>query len=124
MRGMCAAMLSLEAIILGLSVPVMISVEDVDKTLALVLGLGLAMLCVLVAGSLRRPQAYLVGHAIQVAAIGLGFLVPVMFFVGLMFAALWFGAFFLGRRIEADKERWAREAAEAGGAGGVVDDGV
>ena len=66
MRGMCAAMLSLEAIILGLSVPVMISVEGVNKGAALTLGLGLAVLCVLVAGSLRRPKAYLVGHAIQV----------------------------------------------------------
>jgi hypothetical protein len=106
---MCAAMLTLEAIILALSVPVMISVEDVDTTLALLLGLGLAVLCVLVAGSLRRPQAYLLGHGIQVAAICLGFLVPIMFFVGLMFAALWFGAFFLGRKIEDDKARWARE---------------
>ena len=113
MRGMCAAMLSLQAIILGLSVPVMIAVEDVHKTLALTLGLGLAVLCVLVAGSLRRPQAYWVGHAIQAGTIALGFLVPAMFFVGLMFAALWFGAFFLGRRIEDDKARWAREAAEA-----------
>ncbi|MRJ78103.1 DUF4233 domain-containing protein [Aeromicrobium sp. SMF47] len=108
---MCAAMLTLEAIILGLSVPVMISVEDVDTTWALVVGIGLAVLCLLVAGSLRRPQAYLVGHAIQVGAIAMGFLVPIMFFVGLMFAALWFGAFFLGRRIEADKARWAQEAA-------------
>lgn len=112
MRGMCAAMLTLEAIILGLSVPVMISVENVDKVWALVVGLGLAVLCLLVAGSLRRPQAYLVGHAIQVGAIAMGFLVPIMFFVGLMFAALWFGAFFLGRRIEADKARWAQEGAQ------------
>ena len=117
MRGMCAAMLTLQAIILGLSVPVLISVEDVDKPLALTLGLGLAVLCVLVAGSLRRPQAYVVGHAIQVATIALGLLAPAMFFVGAMFAALWFGAFFLGRRIEDDKARWAREAAEAEQAG-------
>lgn len=114
MRGMCSAMLTLQAIILGLSVPVMISVEDVHRGLALGLGLGLAVLCILVAGSLRRPQAHLVGHAIQVATIAMGFLVPIMFFVGLMFAALWFGAFFLGRRIEADKARWAREAEEQG----------
>ena len=39
MRGMCAAMLTLEAVILGLAVPVMISVEDVSKPLALVSGL-------------------------------------------------------------------------------------
>ncbi len=110
MRGMCAAMLTLEAIILALAVPVMIAVEDVNTPLALSAGLGLAGLCVLTAGMLRRPRAYVVGHAIQVAAVGLGFLVPIMFFVGPMFAALWFGAFFLGRRIEDDKARWAREA--------------
>jgi len=109
---MCAAMLTLEAIILALAVPVMISVEDVDKPLALASGLGLAVLCILTAGALRRPQAYVVGHAIQVGAMALGFLVTAMFFVGAMFAALWFGAFFLGRRIEADKARWAREAGE------------
>lgn len=111
MRGMCAAMLSLEAVILALAVPVMISVGDVDQTLALILGLGLAVLCVLTAGALRRPEAYVIGHVIQVAAIGLGFLLPVMFFVGVMFSALWFGAYALGRRIESDKARWAAEAA-------------
>ena len=40
-----------------------------------------------------------------------------MFFVGLMFAALWFGAFFLGKKIEQDKARWAREAAQGQGPG-------
>ena len=110
MRGMCAAMLTLEAVILALAVPVMISVEDVSKPLALASGLGLALLCILTAGALRRPQAYLVGHAIQVGAIGLGFLVTIMFFIGAIFAALWFGAFFLGKRIEEDKARWDREA--------------
>ena len=106
-------MLLLEAIILALAVPVMISVEDVSTPLALTSGLGLAVLCLLTAGALRRPEAYLVGHAIQVGAIALGFLVTAMFFVGAMFAALWFGAFFLGKRIEEDKARWAREARES-----------
>lgn len=109
MRGMCAAMLTLEAIILALAVPVMISVENVSKPLALIVGLGLAVLCVLTAGMLRKPWAYLVGHGIQVAAVAMGFLVTIMFFIGAMFAALWLGAFFLGRKIEADKARWARE---------------
>lgn len=103
-------MLTLEAIILALAVPVMIAVEDVDPPVALGLGFGLAALCILTAGALRRPQAYLVGHVIQVGAISLGFIVPAMFFVGAMFAALWFGAYVLGRRIEADKARWAAEA--------------
>ncbi|MBA4608225.1 MULTISPECIES: DUF4233 domain-containing protein [Aeromicrobium] len=104
---MCAAMLSLQAIILGLSIPVMIAVEDVSAPLASLIGGGLAVLCVVVAGLLRHPWAYWVGHGIQVATILTGFLVPIMFFIGLMFAALWLGAFFLGRKIAADKARWA-----------------
>ena len=113
MRGMCAAMLCFEAILLGLSVPVMISVEGVHAGLAAGLGLGLAVLCVLTAGMLRRPSGYVVGHVLQVAIIGLGLLVPAMFFVGGMFALLWLSAFLLGRRIEADKARWAQEGEPA-----------
>jgi mannose/fructose/N-acetylgalactosamine-specific phosphotransferase system component IIC len=87
----------------------MISVQDVDTGLAVGLGLGLAVLCVVTAGLLRRPWAYVVGHLAQVAAICLGFVVPAMFVVGTMFAALWATAYLVGRRIEADKARWAAE---------------
>lgn len=115
MRGMCAAMLTLEAIVLALSVPVMISVEDVDSGLAVGLGLGLAVLCVLTAGLLRHSWAYVVGHVLQVGAISLGFVVPIMFLVGTMFAALWASAYLLGRKIESDKARWAAEEAGTDG---------
>lgn len=107
MRHMCAAMLSLQAIILGLSIPVMIAVQDIDPVTSSVIGGGLAVLCLVTAGLLRRPWAYPVGHAIQIATIATGFLVPIMFFIGLMFLALWLGAYFLGRKIEADRARWA-----------------
>lgn len=110
MRGMCSAMLFFEAIVLGLATPVMIAVEDVDTAVALAVGLGLALCALVVAGLLRKSWAYYLGHALQVAAIAVGVLVPIMFFIGAMFAALWFTAYFLGRRIEADK------AARAGGA--------
>lgn len=107
MRHMCAAMLTLQAIILALAIPVMITVEDVPAALAGAIGGGLSVGCLVTAGLLRRPWGYWLGHVLQVATILTGFLVPVMFFIGLMFAALWLGAFFLGRRIEADKARWA-----------------
>lgn len=103
MRGMCSAMLFLEAIVIGLATPVMVSVEDVDTGLALSLGLGLAGVSLLTTGLLGREWGYYVGHAVQVAAIALGLLVPIMFLVGVMFAALWITAYLLGRRIEADK---------------------
>ena len=108
-RGMCAAILSLEAITLGLTTPVMISVSDVDTGTALAVGLGLTVVCLLLAGMLRRPWAYAAGWAVQVAAVALGFAVPMMFPLGAIFALLWGTADLLGRRIE--RERAAAYAA-------------
>jgi Protein of unknown function (DUF4233) len=102
-RGMCAAVLSLEAIVLGLTTPVMIAIADVSVGKALATGLGLAVACLLVAGMLRGEWAYLLGWLIQVGAIGLGFVIPLMFFLGALFALLWGIAYFLGRRIERDR---------------------
>ncbi|HEY0949343.1 DUF4233 domain-containing protein [Nocardioides sp.] len=105
-RGMCAAVLALEAVTLGLTTPVMISVADVDVPTALVIGLGLAVACLLLAGMLRREWAYSLGWVIQGAAVGLGFVIPLMFVLGGIFALLWGTASMLGLKIE-------RERAEA-----------
>ena len=100
---MCAAILSLEAVVLGLTTPVMISITDVDWKVAVAVGCGLAVACILVAGMLRRPSAYALGWAIQVAAIGLGVLVPVMFGLGAVFLALWWAAYAVGAKIDREK---------------------
>ena len=114
-RGMCAAVLSLEAVALGLTTPVMITISDVSAGTAVAVGLGLAVVCLLLAGMLRAEWAYLAGYAVQVAAIALGFVVPVMFGLGLVFAALWAGADLLGRRIERERAAaWAAWRAEQG----------
>jgi hypothetical protein len=106
---MCAAVLSLEAVTLGLTTPVMISVAHVDTSTALWVGLGLTVACLLLAGALRAEWAYGVGWAIQGAAVALGFVVPLMFVLGGIFALLWGSAYFLGRKIE--RERAAAYAA-------------
>ena len=100
---MCAAVLSLEAITLGLTTPVLIAVVDVEVGTALGIGLGLAVACLLVAGMLRREWAYLLGWLLQLAAIGLGLLIPLMFVLGGIFALLWGTAYFLGRKIERER---------------------
>lgn len=114
-RGMCAAVLSLEAITLGLTTPVMITIADVATGPAVTVGLGLAVVCLLLAGMLRAEWAYLAGYVVQVAAIGLGFVVTAMFVLGLVFAALWAAADLLGRKIERERaEAWAAWRAEQG----------
>ncbi|WP_151081550.1 DUF4233 domain-containing protein [Nocardioides cynanchi] len=108
-RGMCAAILALEGVALALTTPVMINLANVPWRTACWVGLGLCVACLLLAGLLRSEIAYAAGWAIQVAAIGLGFVVPMMFVLGVIFALLWGTAYFLGRRIE--RERAAAYAA-------------
>jgi hypothetical protein len=113
---MCAAILSLEAVVLGLTTPVMINLADVPWRTACVVGLGLCVACLLVAGMLRSEVAYVAGWVIQVAAIGLGFVVPMMFVLGSIFALLWGTAYFLGRKIERERaEAYAAYEAEQAG---------
>lgn len=110
-RSMCAAMLTLQAITLGLTTPVLISVAEVPVARGLAIGLGLAAACLVTAGLLRHRWAFAVGWVIQVASIALFVLVPLMLVLGIIFAALWGGAYFLGERI--DRERAEREQVEA-----------
>jgi Protein of unknown function (DUF4233) len=109
-RRLCASILLLEAIVLGLSTPVLVLVADVGTTTSLVIGLGLTVACLVVAGTLRLAWAYWLGWAVQVAAIAVGFVVPTMFFLGAIFLALWATAYVLGRKIETERAAW--EAAE------------
>lgn len=115
-RGMCAAIVSMEGLAVALAAPVMISIGGVSAGLALPLGLGFFVACILVAGLLRRPWAYWVGWVLQVVAIAMGFLIPVMFVVGVIFAVLWGMADILGRKIESERaaafEAFDRIAAE------------
>jgi len=109
-RQLSATMLTLQAIVLGLTTPVLISVADVSVAVALVVGLGLTLACVVVAGMLRREWAYGAGWAIQIASLALGVLIPMMFILGAVFLALWAGAYFVGAKI--DRERAEREVLE------------
>lgn len=95
-------MLVLQAVVLGLTTPVMISVSGVAVPTALWAGLGLSMACVVTAGLMRRRWSYLLGWAIQVASLGLGLVIPMMFVLGAVFASLWAGAYLLGRRIDVE----------------------
>lgn len=103
---MCATILALQCIVLGLSTPVLISVEDISKPLAFSLGVGLAVAALLIAGLLRFEWAYGLGFALQAVTLGLGVLAPVMIVLGVIFGALWTTAYLLGKKIEADRAAW------------------
>ncbi len=102
-RMMCASVLGFESIVLALSSIVLISVEDVSTGTSLIVGLGLAVAAVVIAGLLRREWAYYLGFALQVAALAVGVVVPVMVVLGVVFGALWTTAYVLGLKIEREQ---------------------
>jgi hypothetical protein len=107
-RSLASIVLGFEALLLLLVTPVMISVADIRPAVAVPVCVGLAVLAVLSAGLLRNQVGYVLGWVVQVGAVGLGFVVPVMFLLGLAFGAFWVAAIVLGRRI--DEAKRAQEA--------------
>jgi len=104
MRSLASIVLGFEALLLALVTPVMISVADVRPAVAVSVCIGLAVLGIVAAGLLRYQVGYILGSVVQVGAVGLGFVVPVMFVLGLAFAGFWVAAIVLGRRIEEAKK--------------------
>jgi hypothetical protein len=94
----------------------MINLAGVPWRTAFAVGLGLCLACLVLAGLLRWEAAYAAGWLIQVAAIALGFVIPMMFVLGAVFALLWGAAYFLGRKIERERaEAYAAYEAEQAG---------
>lgn len=95
----------MQAVVTALSIPVAISVAHADGATAGIVGGGLAVLGVILAGLLRHRWAYVAGSVLQFLVIATGFVVTTMFFLGFIFAALWFTAIWLGVRVEGTEAR-------------------
>ena len=110
-----STMLVLEACVVGFATLVAFGLEAAEPRIVWTLGGALGLSLVLAAGLLRRPGGYVVGSVLQAAVVGAGVVVPLMFVVGAIFAALWFSALRLGARIDRERAERARaEAAEPG----------
>lgn len=109
MKTLCAATLAFESIVVLLAIPVAIVVQDVPPAVGIVGGLLLMFALIYASASQRRSWGLAVGWALQVIVILTGFVVPLMFFLGGIFALLWFYSIRVGIRGDAIKA--ARDAA-------------
>jgi hypothetical protein len=103
MRRLCATVLVMEALVIALAIPVAISVGHADPGLAGGIGGAVAVTAIVVAGLLGRHGTrwpYAVASVLQGLVIAGGVVVPVLFFLGAIFAALWVTAIWLGYRVE------------------------
>ena len=103
MRRLCATVLVMEAIVIGLAIPVAITIGHASPRVAGYAGGALALAAVLLAGVVGRPGlqvALVAGSVLQVLVIAAGALVPVMYALGVIFAGFWILAIWMGRRAE------------------------
>ncbi|MFI8517025.1 DUF4233 domain-containing protein [Streptomyces sp. NPDC085481] len=116
MRVLCSSTLIGEFFVIGFAGLVAMK----DDTLAMstvwtVCAVAMA-LSVLLCGMITRPGGVQLGWALQLGLIASGFFVPMMFFLGALFAGLWWASVHYGRRIDDIKASWA--AAQAQGSAG------
>lgn len=114
MRTLCASTLIGEFFVIGFAGLVAMQMSDVPTaTIWTVSGIAM-LLSLLLCGMLTRPGGVQLGWLLQLALIAGGLVVPAMFFLGVVFAALWWASVHYGRKIDAAKARWAAEAPTAG----------
>jgi hypothetical protein len=75
--------------------------KDQHSATALWIGAVIAILCLLTAGLMKSMRGWYMGSLIQLAVIGYGVVIPLMYFMGALFAGLWVAAFVIGRKGEA-----------------------
>jgi hypothetical protein len=99
-KGICAAVLVFEGLVVFFAMLVALDLSDIDHATLWWVGSTALVACLVLAGLLRRRWALAAGSALQVVIIGTGAVVPTMYFLGAVFACLWFLAIYLGRRVE------------------------
>jgi hypothetical protein len=102
-RQLCGTVLIMEAIVIGLAIPVAVVLEHANRGLAGGIGGGLAVCAVLIGGVVGRPRmgwALWAGTVLQALVITAGVVVPAMYVLGVIFAVLWVTGVWLARRHE------------------------
>ena len=102
MKRLCATVLIMEAIVVGLAIPVAVQVDHASARAAGTAGGVAGVAAVLLAVLARRRLSWTLvgGSLLQVFVIASGAVVPVMYFLGAIFCALWAIGIWLGHRVE------------------------
>lgn len=110
MRTLCSSTLIGEFFIIGFAG--LVAMKDADLSTSTVWTVcGIAMfLSLVLCGLVTRPGGVALGWALQVALIASGLVVPMMYILGVVFAALWWASVHYGRKIDEAKARFAAQA--------------
>jgi hypothetical protein len=104
MRRLCGTVLAMEAVVIALCIVPAIALEHVRGGVAGGIGGGIAILAILLSGFVGRPKmgwALVAGSVLQLLVIAAGVVLPVMYALGAIFAALWITGIWLARKWQA-----------------------
>jgi cytochrome c biogenesis protein CcdA len=100
-RGsLLSIVIAFEIVVVFLGALVAFGLDALPPTTAFVGGGVLVILMVVTMGLVRFPVGAVVGTVVQAAIVATGFLVPVMFFIGGTFAAVWVYCLIVGTGID------------------------
>jgi hypothetical protein len=102
-RRLCGTVLGMEAVVMLLAIVPAKVLEHVHGGVAGGVGGGLALIALLLAGTVGKPGmgwALIAGSVFQIVVIAAGVLLPAMYVLGAIFGALWITGILLARRIE------------------------
>jgi len=101
-KRLCATVLVMEVVVIWLAIPVALAVEHASPRRAGVAGVALALAAVVLAALARRRLRWTIagGSVLQALVIAAGAIVPVMYFLGAIFAAFWVIGLRLGHRLD------------------------
>jgi Protein of unknown function (DUF4233) len=101
-RRLCATVLIMETVVIWLAIPVALAVDHARPQRVGVAGVALAVAAVVLAALARRRLRWTIvgGSVLQALVIAAGVIVPVMYFLGAIFAALWVIGLRLGHRLD------------------------
>lgn len=108
-ESLLSVALLLEAVLVFFVVMVAFGLRVLPASVVFGGGALLVVLLLLGGRLVRRPVGVWVGWALQVALIAIGILLPLMYFIGVVFLAIWTYCFFTGRRLDRQKASFLAE---------------
>jgi hypothetical protein len=113
LRQLCGTVLIMEAVVIALAIVPAIVLEHLRRGVAGGVGGGLAVCALVLGGMVGRPGrgwALWAGTALQVLVIAAGVVMPAMYVLGAIFAALWVTGIWLARRLQTPPAPGAEDA--------------
>ena len=110
MKVMGSAVMTLEAIVLGLVMPVAHVVYDYSLSTVVWSAAGLMLLCILSVGSMRRDRrtAVATGSFVQILVLIVGLFIKPFLFPAVLFGLIWILAIVLSARVDQAKAAQAQ----------------